>query len=187
MALLTVSYNFILKLLILLLFYKLLYYKIIKQLKRIIMNSIEIRKATSSDVELLLPMLELFGFPTEHHILKDHLKKFTSENGNGVVVAIYKDAIVGFIAWSKSLLFVSKAVRFRIEGLYVDEKYRRLKIGKKLLEHVEEVAKSCSPAIMDLICGKRREKEGAHEFYKSLGYKKEGDIEKVYFRKEFSI
>jgi GNAT superfamily N-acetyltransferase len=96
-----------------------------------------------------------------------------------------KDQVIGFIAWSKSMLFVSDAVRFHIEGLIVDKDHRGQGVGKKLMLFVEEISKSSGPAIIDLLSGIRRQGDGSHEFYKALGYKNEGPMAKLYFRKEF--
>lgn len=148
------------------------------------MNSFEIRNASPSDACDLTKMLETLGYPTDEHTLEERLISFTSQNGYGVAVAISEGDLIGFVAWSKSLLFVSSAVRIHIEGIFIDQKHRGFGIGKKLMQHVEEIAKLYSPAIVDLTSGKRREKDGSHEFYKRIGYKNEGLMAKLYLRKE---
>lgn len=92
--------------------------------------------------------------------------------------------IVGFVAFSRSHLLVSDAVRIHIEGIAVDKMYRDQNIGKLLMEFVENYARQFSPAIIDLTSSLRRASEGTHEFYKKLGYKNEGLMAKLYLRKE---
>ena len=75
-------------------------------------------------------------------------------------------------------------MRFHIESLVVNEKYRGCGIGKKLMLFVEDIARKFSPAIIDLTSGLRRAKDGSHEFYKALGYNNEGHMAKLYLRKE---
>ena len=104
------------------------------------MNAFEIRNASLSDVCALTRMLETLGYPTDEHNLEKRLSRFTSQNGYGVAVAISEGDLIGFVAWSKSLLFVSSAVRIHIEGIFIDQKYRGFGIGKKLMQHVEEIA-----------------------------------------------
>ncbi|HHF7373672.1 TPA: GNAT family N-acetyltransferase [Legionella bozemanae] len=101
----------------------------------------------------------------------------------GVLLAEIAGKVVGWIAWSKSYLFVSETTRFHIEGLVVDQGYRNQGIGKKLMITVEEFARKFSPCIIDLTSGLRRAKEGSHDFYKSLGYQNEGHMAKLYLRK----
>jgi len=100
------------------------------------------------------------------------------------VVAEYNSEIAGWIAWSKTYLFVNDKVRFHIEGLVVDEKYQGRGIGKKLMKFVEDMASAHAPCIIDLKSGLRRAKAGTHDFYKTLGYINEGEMAKLYLRKE---
>jgi ribosomal protein S18 acetylase RimI-like enzyme len=97
---------------------------------------------------------------------------------------VYYSEIVGFVAWSKSGLFVLDMVRFRIESLIVAEWCRGRGIGTKLITCVEDIAKAYKPATIDLTSGLRRASDGAHEFYKGLGYQNDGPMAKVYLRKE---
>ncbi|MBP7189750.1 MAG: GNAT family N-acetyltransferase, partial [Rickettsiaceae bacterium] len=101
-----------------------------------------------------------------------------------IAVSDVSGKVIGFVAWSKTDLVVSDAVRFHIEGLVIDKNYRSIGIGRKLMEFVESLARKKSPAIIDLTSGLRREKDGSHEFYKKLGYKNEGKMAKLYLRKE---
>ena len=101
-----------------------------------------------------------------------------------VVIYEMDNKVVGLVAWSKSDLFVSDKVRFNIEGLIVAENHRGMRIGKKLMEFVEEIAKQHAPAIIDLTSGIRRAKNGSHEFYKRPGYQNEGLMAKLYLRRE---
>ncbi len=55
-----------------------------------------------------------------------------------------------------------------IEELYVNPDFRRHGLGRKLMEHVLEYAKSLSCQYMFLASDKKRTE--AHEFYKALGF-----------------
>ena len=66
----------------------------------------------------------------------------------------------------------------------MNKQYRGQGIGKRLMNFVENIAKTLSPCIIDLTTGLRREKNGSHEFYKPLGYKNDGPMAKLYLRKE---
>ena len=145
---------------------------------------ITIRKATSSDIEGLLPLIEQLGYPSTKDELAKRFNDFCSIDGYGVAAACIENKIIGFVAWSKSKLFVSDIVRIHIEGLVVDKNHRGQNIGKKLMIFVEEIAKNYIPAIIDLTSGLRRVGDGAHQFYHNLGYKNEGLMAKLYLRKE---
>lgn len=147
-------------------------------------KEITIRMATIDDIPQLLPLMEQLGYPQNAQDFQKRFGVFMNEVGYGVSVAEQDEKIVGLVAWSKSISFVSSKTRIHIEGLVVDEHYRGQSIGKKLMIFVEKFAKKFSPCIIDLTSGARRAKDGSHEFYKVLGYQNEGYMEKLYLRKE---
>lgn len=148
------------------------------------MEDILIRHCTVNDLPPLLPLIEQLGYPTSLDLLEKRFNKFIENLGSGVALASHQNQIVGWIAWSKSILFVSDKTRFHIEGLVIDKQFRQQGIGKKLIFFVEEIARQFSPVIIDLTSGVRRSGEGTHRFYQSIGYANEGHMAKLYFRKE---
>ncbi|CZL28831.1 GNAT family N-acetyltransferase [Legionella pneumophila] len=142
-----------------------------------------IRNALIDDVPHLLPLMEQLGYPQSPEELQKRLELFTGQLHFGVLLAEIAGKAVGWVAWSKSHLFVSATTRIHIEGLVVDQNHRGKGIGKKLMIAIEEFARQFSPCIIDLTSGLRRVKDGSHDFYKSLGYHNEGHMAKLYLRK----
>lgn len=128
--------------------------------------------------------MERLGYPCEIEELASRFEIFIKLEGYGVAVAENNHQIAGWIAWIRSFLFVCDKVRFHIEGLVVDDKYRGQGIGKKLMNFVEDMAIKHRPCIIDLTSGLRRAGEGTHNFYESLGYQNKGEMAKLYLRKE---
>lgn|GEM_PF-6712487 len=91
-----------------------------------------VRTATVLDIQKLLPLSAQFGYPTSLIACTRRFKEFTALDGYGIAVAYYGDSLVGWIAWSKSRLFISDKTRIHIEGLVVDENHRGKGIGKNL-------------------------------------------------------
>ena len=147
-------------------------------------KSLLIRAAKISDISEILPLLAQLGYSTSLPELEERFKFFISLDGYGVAVACLSNKLVGWIAWSKSKMFVSNKTRFHVEGLVVDEQHRGQGIGKKLMAFLEDYAKAFQPCIIDLTSGIRRAKDGSHDFYKALGYQNEGLMAKLYLRKE---
>ncbi len=143
------------------------------------MDDVIIKIADERDIAGILPLLSDLGYPSTFDILLNRFRKFIKIDGYGVAVAKHANKVVGFIAWSRSNLFLADKVRFHIEGIAVDEGYRGRNIGKKLMVFIEQLG----PAIIDLTSGLHREKDGAHDFYKSLGYHNAGNNAKLYLRK----
>ncbi|MFY9589608.1 GNAT family N-acetyltransferase [Rickettsia endosymbiont of Halotydeus destructor] len=144
---------------------------------------VNIRPITIKDISNILPLMSQLGYSCSLEELTARFKSFINNDGYGVVVAKLDSKVVGLIAWSKSLLFVSDKIRIHIEALVVDENYRRQQIGEKLISYLEEIAKRHNPVIIDLTSGYRRAKGGTHAFYENLGYHS-GEKAGLYFRKE---
>lgn len=142
-----------------------------------------IRAAVVSDLEAMLPLMAQLGYPQNLEDFKKKFKNFLEQKDANIIVAELENKIVGWVAWANTFLIVSPMRRLHIEGLVVDENCRGQKIGKALMQHVEEIAKQYSPCIVDLTSGLRRAKMGTHQFYHALGYRNKGDMEKVYLRK----
>lgn len=143
-----------------------------------------IRHATINDTPKLLPLLSELGYPATLKDLNRRFLKFVNNPGFGVGVSEMHEEIRGFIAWTKTDHLISDATRFSIVGLVVSTSHRGTGIGKKLIKFVEDIAQQDSPAIIDLISGLRRAKDGTHKFYNRIGYKNEGPMAKIYLRKE---
>lgn len=143
-----------------------------------------IRYATQNDLPAISPLLAELGYPTSLDALSKRFKKFLSHSGSGVALYEKNQKVQGFVAWTKSHLFVLDADKFHIEALVVAIEYRGQGIGKRLMVFVEDIAKAHQPAIIDLTSGVRRAKDGTHSFYKALGYQNEGYMAKLYLRKE---
>lgn len=142
-----------------------------------------IRHAVFKDVSAILPLLEELGYPCALQNLEERFTIFCKHPGYGVAVYEREERIVGFIAWSKSYLFVLDKVRFHIEALAVSENSRGIGIGKKLILFVEGIASEHSPVIVDLTSSLwREEATKAHSFYSRLGYNNKKHS--AYFRKE---
>lgn len=148
---------------------------------------ITICNAKQTDIEGILPLLEQLGYPTTKELLEQRFVSFLSNEGYGIAIACLKDKILGFVAFSKSQLFVSDTTRIHIEGIAIDQNHRGKNIGRKLMNFVENKAKEFSPSVIDLTSGVRRAGNGTHEFYKRIGYKNEGEMAKLYLRKEILV
>jgi N-acetylglutamate synthase-like GNAT family acetyltransferase len=151
------------------------------------MSDIIIRAATISDVPELIPLLAQLDYSTTKEKFEKRFELFMSMNGYGIVIACKNDKVIGCVAWSKSELLVLDTSRFLIEALVVDEEYRGKNVGRQLMRYVEKVAQNASPVIISLLSGKRRAKDGTHEFYKKLGYANDGHTAQIYLRKGFDI
>jgi GNAT superfamily N-acetyltransferase len=115
-----------------------------------IINQVELRNCTIEDISALLPLMEQFGRPATKDVLSARFQSFIQNMGYGVVVACRDNQPIGLVAWSKSQFFIYDKIRFYIEILVVDERYRRAGIGTKLIKFVEDFACTVGPSVIDL-------------------------------------
>ena len=111
-------------------------------------SEIEIRKMTEKDLDEVQILLEQLNesFGSEHDIsigaLTTSFKMMRTQNDNYLnYVAVFGDKIVGFITVIIYLTFFHCKGTLLINELVVDKKYRGMKIGEKLLQHMIDIAK----------------------------------------------
>lgn len=149
--------------------------------------NIHIRFAEVEDMGKVVPLMAQLGYPITQEALESRFKSFMAYEGYGIVVACQGREIVACIAWSESMLFISDAIRIHIEALVVDNHCRGKGIGQQLIAFVESIAQQRLPAIVDLTSSAKRAEDGTHDFYRKLGYRNAGELEKIYLRKQFTL
>lgn len=137
------------------------------------MNHIKIRTATKNDVLEILGLLYEMRRPKPKTKLEKTkfvklVLRYLSEGDKKILVAADGSKVVGLV----SMMFLLRLNRTRqelyIPELVVAKKYRRLGVGKMLIESCIGIAKKKNCFRMRLESGKQR--KGAHKFYPSLGF-----------------
>lgn len=143
---------------------------------------IKIRKVALCDVKALLPLISQLGYPISEEQLIARLALYQGYN-DAAWVALLDDKIIGSVAIHVYDLFHCTERYARIVSLVVDQPYRRLGVGKQLLEYAERYAMEKGCSALELTSSLKRLKYGSHDFYDSHGYKNNGEYESRYFRK----
>ena len=127
-----------------------------------------IRHSKISDATLLLPLMEEFGYPQSLKAMQDKLEIYNGDSNCYLIVVEIGKKIIGFIAFSFYRLFALQYKIAKIDALVVSEQYRRKGIGRKLMKHMEKIAKEKGCKSIELLSSISR--KSAHPFYESLGY-----------------
>lgn len=143
---------------------------------------IKIRKVALCDVKALLPLMAQLGYPITQEQLIARLALYQGYN-DAAWVGLNEDKIIGAIAVHVYDLFHCTERYAKIVSLVVDEPFRRLGVGKQLLDHAERYAREKDCGVLELTSSLKRLKYGSHDFYDSHGYKNDGEYESRYFRK----
>mgnify|MGYP001025065381 CR=1 FL=1 len=110
--------------------------------------------------------------------MKQTFSQIKDNSDYQMIVAKYNNVIVGF---AKAIIhhdiFEENNPFITIWSVRVRKEYRRLKIGTRLFEYIEEMAKSMNCEFICLLADKNN--VGANEFYKSLHYECDNGYVKI--------
>ncbi|PYV02323.1 MAG: N-acetyltransferase [Acidobacteria bacterium] len=130
---------------------------------------IHVRRATLGDAERLAALATELGYPSTPEEVTSRLERIERDVGHFVGVAEFADGrVVGWIHVCVSYLIESNP-RAEIGGLVVDEARRGSGVGKLLMQHAEDWARSKRLEAVYLRSNVIR--KDAHRFYERLGYK----------------
>ena len=96
-------------------------------------------------------------------------------------VAVLDNNVVGYFVLNEMKDIVRNINRFHVDYVCVDENYRGLGIGKKMMEEAIRISKEKGISVLELTSGNKRIE--AHKLYLSLGFEIR---DSAIFRKELS-
>ena len=130
-----------------------------------------IRKAHPSDFEQIYKLnRDELGYDYSAYRTERKLIRLLYSSTDMVYVAVIKGCVVGYIhACDYDTLYAPHLKN--IMGLAVSSEHRRIGVGRMLIQAIEKWAIDTGADGVRLTSGTDR--EGAHLFYQSMGYKKE--------------
>ena len=149
------------------------------------MNEVFFRETTVGDVQSLTSLMTQLGYPIEVDNMHQNILKYLSLENQKAWVAEWNGEVVGCIAVAITSYFHREGSFLRIITMVVDEKKRRMGIGKRLMQLAEDYAREKWCSHVELTSGVHRETLGSHKFYESLGYA-ELSSKKKYFGKKLN-
>jgi len=129
-----------------------------------------IRPMTFQDLQEVVLLSGQLGYPLDMHALGARFQRLRADENR--VLLVFEDPGNGVVGWvhahiEEGLLL---SPRTEIRALIVGEEHRRKGIGKALVRSVEAWTKEIGMESVFLRTNESR--EGAHQFYKNIGYKK---------------
>ncbi len=120
---------------------------------------IVIRKATLEDLKVVQDL---------------NYKLFDFEHKNFVWVAIDNDKIIGYLAGIMKSYNSINAKSAEVDNFYIEEEYRRLGIGKRLVNEYKEYCKS--KGIDTIYVTANAKNKNARSFYQASGFNDEYEV-----------
>jgi len=147
---------------------------------------IKIRPYNNKDKDNVINLIkevlfEIFGAEPKNIDDLKNIEKEYFKNGGTFLIAEVNEKIVGTIAIKKEKNKVA-----RLKRMFVDQKYRRQKIGQKLLD---EILKFCKDKGYEkIILSTYPQMKAAIKFYKREGFKKYKKTSKrIFFEKNLKV
>src|ERR1700693_85492 len=150
------------------------------------MGCVLVRRAQQADLDVILSLYEelaertITAAPADRTSAAPLLAKILADPMRELAVAIVDGQLVG-----PADLFVVANLTHRgepwaiVENVIVTSTARRAGVGRKLMEHLIELARAAGCYKLQLISGKHRAE--AHAFYRSLGLDAVAEGFKIYF------
>lgn len=134
-------------------------------------SRIEIRDATLDDAPALAALSAQLGYATEPELLRQRLA-WLIRHHEPVWLAKYHGQAVGYLS-AQRYVTLYLAAGLNITALVVDTNHQQLGIGRRLLDHAADYARSHQLAFLRANSGANREQ--AHSFYRRVGFQHEKD------------
>ena len=131
------------------------------------MNEVTIRTAEIDDAARVAELSGILGYPVDAEAMRQRLERVLASNAKTVFVAEMDDRIVGWTGAAEMEILV--ADRYcELEGLVVADGKRGRGVGRRLVEAVEQWARSRGLNQVSLRSNVVRPE--SHAFYERLGY-----------------
>lgn len=138
-----------------------------------------VRVATAADAEAIAALLTHLGYETDVEGLEQRLVALVRSPDDTVLVD-ERDGVVGVVVVSRTHSLIDPSLFGRITALCVSRHHQRRGVGEDLVRAAEAWLVARGVRLVQVNCGRRPEREAAHEFYPSLGYRDQHDHHVLY-------
>ena len=129
---------------------------------------ISVRQISSEDAVAITALSQQLGYPLTPEQILQNINAVRRSKDHDAFVAVHDDKVVGWIGLAQAIMIESLPF-CEINGLVIDENYRKTGIGKLLVERARQWANQKGNRTLRLRCNVKRIE--AHQFYQHLGFK----------------
>jgi len=133
-------------------------------------NKILIRDFQTEDLPFLTELTLQLGYPSTLEQMTKRMEIILKLETYWTLVAVQGDKVIGYTGFNKNYFWEQDGFFIKIQALVVHQSYRRMGVGKMLMDSVEKFAKQINAKQIVLTSGNREERETAHKFYPQMGF-----------------
>lgn len=132
---------------------------------------ITIRAAHITDAPAVTTLMHHLGYEATESDIQSRFEHILQHPDYRTLISVDQEGtITGMIGLIKNYYYEHNGCYIRIAALVVKQEFRRLGIGKLLMEEAEQWAVQTGANALLLNSGNREERIAAHAFYQNLGY-----------------
>lgn len=129
-----------------------------------------IRQATPADVPALAALMNELGYTTTVAEMQARYELIQSHPDHATWVAVCHNEVAGMTGLIKNIYYEKNGLYIRVGALVVSSAYRKMGLGKALLQKAADWANELGIKQLYLNSGNREERKEAHAFYQHLGF-----------------
>jgi GNAT superfamily N-acetyltransferase len=130
--------------------------------------NIFIRRAAPEDAATIAILSHQLGYSISVEQTLENIKAITANKDHAAFVAVHEKQIIGWVCLSYMIQLECPPI-CELRGLVIDERYRKMGIGKMLINEAKQWSKEKGNDQLSLRCNVKRIE--AHLFYQHLGFK----------------
>lgn len=127
-----------------------------------------VRQISTDDAAEITMLSRQLGYPLSQQQILQNINAVLASKDHNAFVAVQGGKVVGWIGLARAIL-IETLPFCEINGLVIDENFRRKGIGKLLIEKTKQWAREKGNDTIRLRCNIKRTE--AHLFYEHLGFK----------------
>lgn len=141
-------------------------------MKTILMKElkIKIREFIENDMASLTDLTNQLGYSTTIEQMTARMNTIMKLDDYWTFVAVSENNVIGYIGLNKNYFWEQDGYYIKVQALIVNNKYRKLGVGIKLMNSAEQLARQLNAKMILLNCGNRDERKSAHIFYLNNGF-----------------
>jgi GNAT superfamily N-acetyltransferase len=133
-------------------------------------NNFIIRQATDGDVPALALLMNELGYPTTVAEMQNRYNLLQSHPDYATWVAVCNNQVAGMIGLLRNIYYEKNGAYIRVGALVVNKEFRKMGLGKALLQKATDWAIELGAGQVILNSGNREERKEAHIFYQHQGF-----------------
>jgi GNAT superfamily N-acetyltransferase len=133
-------------------------------------NNIIIRHATDDDVPALASLMNELGYSTTVADMQSRYALLKNHTDYATWVAVCNNEVAGMIGLFRNIYYEKNGLYIRVGALVVNKAFRKMGLGKALLQKAFDWAVETGASQVLLNSGNRDERKEAHAFYQHLGF-----------------